>query len=136
MGIMDDFRLTGVHAHINLLGWVSMAIFALVYHFYPSATETRLAKLHFWLHNLWVPLMQGGLALQIRHSSRRIKAVRLNVNLFNTYSQNVSCHNYAMTKSQITYSTVILDYSYTPRVVPKRCHLLLIERLLEEPVSF
>jgi hypothetical protein len=65
MGIIQDFRLASVHAHINLLGWVSMAIFGLIYHFYPHAAETRLAKLHFWLHNIGLPLMQGGLAIEI-----------------------------------------------------------------------
>ncbi|KIL49642.1 cytochrome-c oxidase [Jeotgalibacillus soli] len=65
MGIMQDFRLTSVHAHINLLGWVSMALFGLVYHFYPRAGNTKLAKTQFWLHNIGVPVMQGGLAVEI-----------------------------------------------------------------------
>ncbi|MDF2724736.1 MAG: hypothetical protein K0Q59_4411 [Paenibacillus sp.] len=65
MGIIHDFSLTSVHAHINLLGWVSMAIFGLIYHFYPLAAETKLAKTHFWLHNIGVPVMQGSIALQL-----------------------------------------------------------------------
>lgn len=47
MGIIQDFRLASVHAHFNLLGWVSMALFGVIYHFYPHAAETRLAKTHF-----------------------------------------------------------------------------------------
>ncbi|HEV2674256.1 MAG TPA: hypothetical protein VGV37_06910 [Aliidongia sp.] len=31
MGIRQDFTLTPVHAHINLLGWVSMALYGLAY---------------------------------------------------------------------------------------------------------
>lgn len=62
MGIIHDFTLTPVHAHLNLLGWVSMALFGAIYHFYPQAGETKLAKTQFWLHNLGVPVMQGGLA--------------------------------------------------------------------------
>jgi cbb3-type cytochrome oxidase subunit 1 len=65
MGIIHDFALTPVHAHINLLGWASMALFGAIYHFYPQAAETSLAKTHFWLHNLGVPIMQGGLAYSI-----------------------------------------------------------------------
>lgn len=65
MGIIHDFTLTSVHAHLNLLGWVSMSLFGLIYHFYPAAGETKLAKTHFWLHNLGVPIMQGGLAIMI-----------------------------------------------------------------------
>jgi cbb3-type cytochrome oxidase subunit 1 len=65
MGIIHDFRLTSVHAHINLLGWVSMAVFGLMYHFYPRAAESTLAKSHFWLHNICVPVMQVSIALQL-----------------------------------------------------------------------
>ena len=63
MGIIHDFALTSIHAHLNLLGWVSMALFGVIYHLYPAAGETNLAKTHFWLHNLGVPIMQGGIAL-------------------------------------------------------------------------
>ncbi|MBD0380494.1 cytochrome-c oxidase [Paenibacillus sedimenti] len=65
MGIVQDFRLASVHAHINLLGWVSMAVFGLIYHFYPAAADTKLAKTQFWLHNIGLPLMQGALAIEI-----------------------------------------------------------------------
>lgn len=65
MGIIHDFRLTSVHAHFNLLGWVSMALFGLIYHFYPGAGQTKLAKTHFWLHNIGLPIMQISIALQI-----------------------------------------------------------------------
>jgi cbb3-type cytochrome oxidase subunit 1 len=65
MGIIQDFRLASVHAHINLLGWVSMALFGLIYHFYPNAADTKLAKTQFWLHNIGLPVMQGALALEI-----------------------------------------------------------------------
>jgi cbb3-type cytochrome oxidase subunit 1 len=65
MGIIDNFDLASVHAHLNLLGWVSMALFGAIYHFYPQAGETKLAKTHFWLHNLGVPIMQAGIAYSI-----------------------------------------------------------------------
>ncbi|NOU74984.1 cytochrome-c oxidase [Paenibacillus sp. LMG 31458] len=65
MGIMQDFRLASVHAHFNLLGWVSMALFGVIYHFYPKAADTSLAKTHFWLHNIGLPVMQIGLAIEI-----------------------------------------------------------------------
>jgi len=61
MGITQNFNFTSVHAHLNLLGWVSLALFGLIYHHYPQASETGLAKAHFWLYNLGLPVMQGGL---------------------------------------------------------------------------
>jgi cbb3-type cytochrome oxidase subunit 1 len=65
MGIIHDFRFTSVHAHVNLLGWVTMALFGIIYHFYPKAANSKLAKTQFWLHNIGVPVMLGGIALQI-----------------------------------------------------------------------
>lgn len=61
MGMIHDFRLTSLHAHVNLLGWVSMAIFGIIYSIYPSVSTTKLAKTHFWLHNIGLPIMMIGL---------------------------------------------------------------------------
>jgi hypothetical protein len=65
MGIIHDFRLTSVHAHVNLLGWVSMALFGVIYHFYPKAANSKLAKTQFWLHNIGVPIMLAGISAQV-----------------------------------------------------------------------
>ncbi|WP_040207422.1 cytochrome-c oxidase [Neobacillus jeddahensis] len=64
MGIIHDFRLTSVHAHVNLLGWVSSALFGLIYSVYPFAANTKLAKTHFWLHNIGLPVMMIGLVCE------------------------------------------------------------------------
>jgi len=45
------------------LGWASLALAGLVYHFYPAASITRLARFHFWLHNIGLPLFMVGLVL-------------------------------------------------------------------------
>jgi hypothetical protein len=57
MSITENFAQMPVHAHINLLGWVSMAIFGLIYAVWPSAARTRLAKAHFALYNIGLPIM-------------------------------------------------------------------------------
>ncbi|WP_223593003.1 cytochrome-c oxidase [Neobacillus bataviensis] len=62
MSMTEKFDLTPVHVHVNLLGWVSMALAGLIYAFYPSAAETGLAKVHFWLHNIALPIMMIALA--------------------------------------------------------------------------
>lgn len=56
-----DHRLHGnlivrAHTHINLLGWVEMAIFAAVYYIIPRLVRrpiysVNLVKAHFWIHN-------------------------------------------------------------------------------------
>ena len=61
MGITQKFQLAPVHAHLLLLGWASLALAGLVYHFYPDAARTRLARVHFWLHNLGLPVFMVGL---------------------------------------------------------------------------
>lgn len=48
--------ITLAHGHINLLGWVEMAIFAALYYVVPrlanrSIYSVRLVKVHFWMHN-------------------------------------------------------------------------------------
>ena len=65
MGMTHVFTFTPVHAHLNLLGWASLALVGLVYHAYPQAAETRLATIHFWLHNVGLPPLMISLALML-----------------------------------------------------------------------
>jgi len=51
MGAKQDFTLRSVHSHINLLGWVSMAICAAYYQLVPAAAAMRVSKVHFWVAN-------------------------------------------------------------------------------------
>ena len=65
MGITHQFSLAPVHAHINLLGWATLAIIGVVYHAYPAAGETRLATVHFWIHNTALPVFMVGLGFAL-----------------------------------------------------------------------
>ena len=65
MGIAQSFTLVPVHAHVLLLGWASLALAGLVYHFYPAASDNRLARYHFWLHNLGLPIFMVGLGCML-----------------------------------------------------------------------
>ena len=68
MGMTQTFTLAPVHAHILLLGWASLALAGLVYHLYPAASRTRLAQIHFWLHNIGLPLFMIALAMLLTGS--------------------------------------------------------------------
>jgi len=68
MGITQKFALAPVHAHLLLLGWASLALAGLVYQAYPAASITRLARIHFWIHNLGLPVFMVGLALVLSGS--------------------------------------------------------------------
>jgi cbb3-type cytochrome oxidase subunit 1 len=65
MGIAQQFQMSSVHAHINLLGWVSLALAGVIYVLFPGAGSSLLGKLHFWLHNIGLPLMVVGLYIEI-----------------------------------------------------------------------
>jgi hypothetical protein len=61
MGASENFTLRPVHAHMNLLGWTTMALAGLVYSVFPRAGESRLSRIHFWLHNTALPVMMVAL---------------------------------------------------------------------------
>lgn len=63
MGASENFTLRPVHAHINLLGWTTLALAGLIYRVFPKAGESRLARIHFWLHNTALPVLMGSLSL-------------------------------------------------------------------------
>ncbi|MGZ3254152.1 MAG: hypothetical protein ACXU7D_07590 [Burkholderiaceae bacterium] len=63
MGASEDFRLHAVHAHINLLGWATMALAGLIYTVFPATGNSKLAKAHFWLQNISLPVMMAALTL-------------------------------------------------------------------------
>ena len=41
------------------LGWTTMALAGLVYAVFPQAAQSRLARIHFWMHNAALPVMNG-----------------------------------------------------------------------------
>ncbi|MCC6207083.1 MAG: cbb3-type cytochrome c oxidase subunit I [Gammaproteobacteria bacterium] len=68
MGGISDFRhfvdhrlhgdlIVRAHTHVNLLGWVEMAIFGAIYYLVPRLVRRpiyslKLVKVHFWMHNV------------------------------------------------------------------------------------
>jgi cbb3-type cytochrome oxidase subunit 1 len=62
MAIAQDFSLAPAHAHLNLLGWVTMALYGLFYRAVPEAAHGILPRVHFWLAACGVTLMVPGIA--------------------------------------------------------------------------
>ena len=62
MGITENLQLQAVHAHINLLGWVSMMLYGLFYRAVPEAAEGLLPAIHFWLTVISFVVMMALLA--------------------------------------------------------------------------
>ena len=69
MGASHDHSLMSVHAHLNLLGWVTLTLIGVIYHLFPEAAESRLASVQFWLHNVALPPMMLALAFLLKGST-------------------------------------------------------------------
>ncbi|WP_175990378.1 cbb3-type cytochrome c oxidase subunit I [Bacillus sp. Marseille-Q1617] len=72
MSMTHDYSFTPVHAHINLLGWTALTLAGIIYHLFPAVSQTKLAKAHFWLHNISLPLMMIGLFILISSGNESI----------------------------------------------------------------
>ena len=65
MGAAQDFTLAPAHAHLNLIGWVTMALYGTFYGLAQNASQ-RLAWTTFWLNNIAVAVMFPSLAMVLR----------------------------------------------------------------------
>jgi hypothetical protein len=61
MGATEKLQYAPVHAHINLLGWATMALTGLIYWHFPQAGGSRLGVLHFWSFQILFPILIAGL---------------------------------------------------------------------------
>jgi cbb3-type cytochrome oxidase subunit 1 len=75
MAVRQDFTLMSVHAHLGLLGWASLAIAGIVYLVLPRCAATRLARVHFWLHNIGLPIMSVALTIAFILGDARLEPV-------------------------------------------------------------
>jgi cbb3-type cytochrome oxidase subunit 1 len=75
MSASQDHSLAPVHGHLNLIGWVSMAIFGVFYHLVPSAAASRLATIHFWLMTAAIWIMVPGIAMAIQGTGETLAKV-------------------------------------------------------------
>ena len=61
MGITHRFEYAPVHTHLNLLGWATLGLAGVIYHLFPRAGGHWLGLVHFWLHNIGLPVFVVGL---------------------------------------------------------------------------
>src|SRR6202171_6879791 len=71
MGITEDHSTMPAHAHLNLLGWVSLFLFGIYYHLHPAVDRSRLASLQVWAWVVGTIILTIGVAP--RHSRRAIR---------------------------------------------------------------
>lgn len=63
MAISGNHNVIGPHAHTNLVGWVTSALFGAYYALNPAKAELRLAQIHFWTWLVGLVLLTPALYL-------------------------------------------------------------------------
>ncbi len=63
MAISQDHSAYPAHAHLNLLGWVSLFLIALYYRLHPALERARLAFVQIWLWIVGVIVQAIGVGL-------------------------------------------------------------------------
>ncbi|WP_225768175.1 cbb3-type cytochrome c oxidase subunit I [Inquilinus sp. Marseille-Q2685] len=71
MGMAHDFRLVPVHTHVNLVGWVSLALFGIGYRV-GLAKGGGLAVLHFWIALAGAILLPVGIYLAVTQEQQAV----------------------------------------------------------------
>jgi uncharacterized protein YhhL (DUF1145 family) len=63
MAISDDHSAMPAHAHLNVLGWVSLFLFGIFYHLHPALDRSRFAIAQVWVWIVAVIIMSIGVGL-------------------------------------------------------------------------
>jgi hypothetical protein len=65
MGVNQDFTLAPSHAHLNLVGWATLALFGLIHRAYPQLASARLAIVQCALAIIGAIGLPAGIAVAI-----------------------------------------------------------------------
>jgi hypothetical protein len=63
MAVSDDHSAMPAHAHLNLLGWVSLFLFGIFYHLHPAIDASRTASLQVWIWIASTVILTAGVGL-------------------------------------------------------------------------
>ena len=63
MAISENHAAMPAHAHLNLLGWVSLFLFGIFYRLHPSLDATKLALAQVWVWIIGTIVMAVGVGL-------------------------------------------------------------------------
>lgn len=75
MAISGDHGAFPAHAHINLLGWVTSAIFGGYYALNPAKAARRIALVHYGLYTLGLVVMLPALYLMLAQGNTALEPV-------------------------------------------------------------
>jgi uncharacterized membrane protein len=63
MAISENHAAMPAHAHLNLLGWVSLFLFGIFYRLHPSLDATKIALVQVWVWIIGTIVMAVGVGL-------------------------------------------------------------------------
>lgn len=72
MAASGDHTLAGAHAHLNLVGWVTMALFGIYYHLNPHMASHVLARIHYPVALAGLVIMVPGIVQAIRETGETL----------------------------------------------------------------
>lgn len=65
MSISGNHSIIGAHAHANLLGWVTMALFGVYYALNPAKAGGRLARIQYGVYTMGVVVLTPSLLFML-----------------------------------------------------------------------
>lgn len=75
MSASGNHMLAGAHAHLNLVGWVTMGLFGFYYHLVPAAGERMLAKIHYAVATLGVVTIVPGIVMAMTQQGETLAKI-------------------------------------------------------------
>lgn len=77
MAISGNHNVTGAHAHLNLLGWVTSALFGTYFALNPAKAQGGLPKIQFGIYLAGVVIMTAGLFFLLQGNASLEPAVSI-----------------------------------------------------------
>ena len=75
MAASHDHAMKTAHAHLNLVGWVTMGLFGIYYRLTPVAAAATLARVHFWVALAGLVVMVPGIAMATSGGSEALAII-------------------------------------------------------------
>jgi hypothetical protein len=96
MSVIGDHSLAIAHAHLNLVGWVTLALFAVYYRLTPAANASRLARVQAVVAILGTAVMVPGIVVVVGGGPAGLAAAgsALSVTSAVLFLVTVLCHGF------------------------------------------
>lgn len=75
MSASGDHTLSPAHAHLNLIGWTTMALFGIYYALTPRAAVGLLPKVHFALATIGLVLVVPGIVMALTQQGETLAKI-------------------------------------------------------------